>query len=68
MREIVFGFRVNKDERRLINRVAARLERTESDVMRLLVREAARDLSIKAEGHVAPESQQPAQAEGERAE
>ncbi len=41
-----FTFRVNADERHLLTEVANRLERTESDAVRLLVRKAARELDV----------------------
>lgn len=50
MREIVFGFRVDESERRMIQQVASRLERNESDALRFLVREAVTALGLKAEG------------------
>jgi len=43
-RKIIFGFRVNRNERRMIEALAARLSRTQSDCVRLIVREAARGL------------------------
>ncbi len=43
-----FTFRVNADERHLLAKVADRMERTESDVVRLLVRKAARELDVLA--------------------
>jgi len=39
-----FGFRVNEIERAMIAGLAKRLQRSESDVVRLLIREAAREL------------------------
>ncbi len=50
-----FTFKVNRDERRMIEGLAARLERSQSDVLRLLVREAARELAA------VPPKQPPAQ-------
>jgi|SRR6266487_4875634 len=38
-----FTFRVNREERRLITALAARLERNESDLLRFLVRQAAHE-------------------------
>ena len=43
-RGAIFGFRVNQDERRMIEALAARLQRTQSDAVRLIVREAAQEL------------------------
>lgn len=40
-----FTFKVNRDERLLIERLAQRLQRTQSDAMRFLIREAARALA-----------------------
>lgn len=45
-REDYFAMRVNPAERQLIAAVAERLERNESDTMRLLVREKARELGV----------------------
>lgn len=44
-----FTLRVNSVERQLIAAVAEHLDRTESDTMRLLVREKARELGVVAE-------------------
>lgn len=41
-----FTLRVNTAERELITAVAQRLERSESDTVRLLVREKARELGV----------------------
>lgn len=41
-----FTLRVNPDERQLIAAVAQRLDRNESDTLRLLVREKARALGV----------------------
>ena len=41
-----FTLRVNRVERLLIATIAARLDRTESDTMRLLVREKAHELGV----------------------
>ena len=46
MREDRFTFLCNSDERRLITALAKRLQRTQSDVVRWLVREAARELGV----------------------
>lgn len=53
-----FTLRVNTTERELITAVAQQLDRTESDTMRLLVREKARQLGLvpatpKDDRHVA---------------
>jgi uncharacterized protein (DUF1778 family) len=42
-----FTLRVNRDERRMLAAVAERLQRTQSDAVRLLIREAARELIAK---------------------
>jgi predicted KAP-like P-loop ATPase len=41
-----FTVRLSVAERQLITAIAQRLERTESDTMRLLVREKARELGV----------------------
>jgi hypothetical protein len=41
-----FKLRVNETERQLITAVAQRLERTESDTVRFLLREKARELGV----------------------
>jgi hypothetical protein len=41
-----FTLRMNSDERQLITVVAQRLERTESDTVRFLLREKARELGV----------------------
>ena len=41
-----FTLRMNSDERQLITVVAQRLERTESDTVRYLLREKAREIGI----------------------
>jgi hypothetical protein len=46
MRTARFTFLCNAEERRLLAAVAARLSRTESDVLRWLVRETARELNV----------------------
>jgi hypothetical protein len=46
-----FTLRVNPTERMLITAVAERLERTESDAVRLLLREKARELGITPVAH-----------------
>jgi hypothetical protein len=53
-----FKLRVNETERRLIAAVAQRLDRNESDAVRLLVKERAREMGIlpatpKDDRHVA---------------
>lgn len=40
-----FTFLCNQDERRLIGNLAQHLQRTQSDAIRLLIREAAQQLS-----------------------
>jgi hypothetical protein len=41
-----FGMRMNSSERQLLHTVAQRLERTESDLIRWLIREKARELGV----------------------
>lgn len=41
-----FTFRVDEEEKQLIAALSARLERNQSDVLRLLLRESARALGI----------------------
>jgi hypothetical protein len=53
-----FTFRVSQAERRLIEVVAQQLDRTESDAVRYLLREKARELGVtsvalKSDRHVA---------------
>ncbi len=43
-RRDTFTFRVNADERQLIAALADRLQRSQSDAVRLLIREAAHEL------------------------
>lgn len=40
-----FAMKVNADERRMIKRLAERLQRTQSDAVRLVIREALRALT-----------------------
>jgi hypothetical protein len=42
-----FTFRVDEEEKRLIAALSVRLERNQSDAMRLLLRESARALGVK---------------------
>jgi hypothetical protein len=49
MRDKRFMFLCTKEERRMLAAVARRLARTESDVVRLLIREAARELDKQAD-------------------
>lgn len=44
-RESRFTFICNREERRLLENLSERLARTQSDVVRLLIREAARELA-----------------------
>ncbi len=53
MRNRTFTFVCNDDERRLISALAAYLNRTQSDAVRLLIREAARELIDTAPVQVA---------------
>ncbi len=46
-RQDTFTFRVNADERQLIAALADRLQRSQSDAVRLLIREAAHELLDK---------------------
>ena len=46
-----FTFRMNPAERQLIAAVAQQLERSESDAMRYLLREKARELGVSAQQH-----------------
>lgn len=41
-----FTIRVNQDERRMIAALSRRLERSQSDAMRLLLREAVKGLEV----------------------
>ena len=43
-RPLIFGFRVNSEERRMIEKLAEKLERPQGDAVRYLVRKAAREL------------------------
>ncbi len=45
-KDVRFVFRTDKQERELIALVAQRLDRTESDTMRLLVRQVAEQLGV----------------------
>ena len=45
-RKDTFGFRVTDEERGLIKAVADRLQRDESDTIRLLVRNVAQELGV----------------------
>ncbi len=45
MRGDTFAFKVNADERRMITELAQRLNRTESDAVRVVIREAVRALA-----------------------
>ena len=45
-KDVRFVFRTDKQERELIALVAARLDRTESDTMRLIVRQVAAQLGV----------------------
>ncbi len=44
--EVTFGFRTSVKGRQELKAVAQRLKRTESDTIRLLVREVARELGV----------------------
>ena len=62
MRRIdTFTFRVNATERQLLTALAERLQRSQSDAVRLLIREAVRDLT--AESSKAQPAAQPLAAE-----
>lgn len=58
-RETYFAFRINHDERRLLTALAERLQRSQSDTVRLIIREAARELITDADQveHGAPSLQ-----------
>ena len=45
-RKILFTMRLNKNERLLIKALANRLERSQSDALRFLVRVAAEELNV----------------------
>ena len=45
-RLVIFSVRLNAGERQLITNLAERLERSESDVVRLAIRDAARLLGL----------------------
>ncbi len=45
-RDVTFGFRTDAKERQMIALVAKRLERTESDTIRLIVRQVAEQLGV----------------------
>ncbi len=45
-RAIHFSFRTDGEERQMIARIAERLERSEGDSVRLLVRAAAREMGV----------------------
>ena len=59
-RPYVLGFRANDQERQLITAMAQRLERSESDTIRLVLREKARELGIAPTN----ETRQPVEAAG----
>ncbi len=40
----VFAFRINQDERMMLERLSEELQRSQSDAVRLLIREAVRQL------------------------
>ena len=46
-REDFFGCRMSASERQLLSRVALRLELTDSETIRLLIREKAREMGIQ---------------------
>lgn len=43
-----FTFRLTEAERKLLDKLAQRLERNQSDTLRLLIRQAAEEKNIKA--------------------
>lgn len=47
-RDDAFAFRVSDEERRMIEKIAENLQRTQSDAVRLLIRGAARELEAKS--------------------
>lgn len=46
MRRTNFGFRVTDEERQMITTIAQRLERSESDTVRIIVRRYAREMGF----------------------
>lgn len=61
MRANTFTFKVGKDERRMIATLADRLNRSQSDAIRLVIREAVRALESDTTPP-APSTAQPQQA------
>ena len=53
-----FTFLVNRDERRVLEALAQRMQRSQSDAVRLLIREAAREL-VRDDGNVSIVQGQP---------
>ena len=47
-RRNTFTFRVDQDERKMLAALAWKRQRSQSDVIRLLIREAAKDISSKS--------------------
>jgi hypothetical protein len=59
-----FTLRISKSEEQMIRELSARLQRSQSDAVRLLIREAAKELSLSDDGAVqAAPSEQVAQNE-----
>ena len=52
MRKIRFTFLCNDDERQLLNILASHLQRTQSDTVRCLIREATQEISFLKDGTV----------------
>lgn len=59
-----FTFRVNANERRILAALAEYLNRSQSDALRVLIREAARELITDAPAQAARQSDAAPRAEG----
>jgi hypothetical protein len=53
-RQMMFSVRLSSTERKLIARIAAQMERNESDAVRQVIREAARLLGLAPTATLAP--------------
>ena len=51
-RDNSFTFRINPNERRLIEQLSERLERTQSDSIRWSIRKVAREMGVEARDRV----------------
>jgi hypothetical protein len=49
-RQTIFAFRVNKDERQLITRLASLLDRSQSDAVRFVIRQVVNSIGDKPKG------------------